>query len=88
MTTPTIPSGGASAEAVAAARLLLSQMGISPADLISGGPVTPTFGALIPKVRTTLTEGTLATYDTHFKRLEAGWSDRHLDQVSKADLEA
>lgn len=88
MTTSISASSGTSAEAIAAARLLLSQMGISPADLISAGSAAPTFGELIPKVRTTLTKGTLATYETHFKRLETDWCDHRLDQVSKADLEA
>ncbi|MQY23054.1 tyrosine-type recombinase/integrase [Nocardia macrotermitis] len=87
MTTSLDRSSGANAETVAAARLLLSQMGISAADLVADGPCAPTFGEVIPKVRLTLTAGTLRTYDTHFKRLLNVWSDHRLDAVSKPDLE-
>lgn len=51
MTTTAMPPTAASADAVAAARLLLAQMGISPADLITAATLAPTFAEIIPKVR-------------------------------------
>lgn len=71
---------------MAAARLLLSQMGIAPFDLVAGTSA-PTFAEVVPKVRTTLTPGTLRTYDTHLSWLEKHWDDRRLDEISKLDLE-
>ncbi|MEU6585933.1 site-specific integrase [Nocardia sp. NPDC046763] len=79
-------SAGASAETVAAARLLLSQIGIAPADLVAESSA-PTFAEVVPKVRTTLTPGTLRTYDTHLSWLKKHWHDRRLDEISKLDLE-
>ncbi|MEV2221761.1 hypothetical protein AB0E01_18030 [Nocardia vinacea] len=77
----------ASTETVAAARLLLTQMGISPADLVTVGATAPTFAEIVPRVRETLKPGTKRTYGTHLDRLEQQWPDRHLDQVSKPDLD-
>jgi integrase len=78
----------ASAEVLAAARLMLSQLGVSPADLTGTPIVVPTFAEVIPSVRATLGPGTLRTYNTHLTRLETEWSTRRLDEPSKADLEA
>ncbi|WP_433710172.1 hypothetical protein ACQP2U_27920 [Nocardia sp. CA-084685] len=66
MTTLTQPA--ANAETIAAARVLLTQMGISPADLITTGAAVPTFGEVIPKVKARLSAGTLRTYNTHSRR--------------------
>ncbi|WP_433620870.1 tyrosine-type recombinase/integrase [Nocardia sp. CA-120079] len=85
MTTLTQPA--ANAETIAAARVLLTQMGISPADLVTTGAAAPTFGEVIPKVRARLSEGTLRTYNTHFEHLLAAWSDHRLDEPTKTDLE-
>lgn len=51
----------ANAETVAAARLLLTQLGISPADLVTVGTTAPTFGEIDPRVRETLEAGTKRT---------------------------
>ncbi len=77
----------ASTETVAAARLLLTQMGISPTDLVTVGATVPTFAEIVPRVRETLKAGTKRTYGTHLDRLEQQWPDRHLDQVGKPDLD-
>ncbi|MCX4097942.1 tyrosine-type recombinase/integrase [Nocardia sp. alder85J] len=76
-----------SQEAIAAARVLLSQMGLSPADLVGSAAPAPTFAEIVPLVAATLSPGTLRTYNTHFTRLLNLWSDRRLDEVSKTDLE-
>ncbi|MGK8489646.1 hypothetical protein [Nocardia asiatica] len=74
----------ATAETVAAARLLLTQMGISPADLVTPDTRMPTFEEVIPQVRARLAEGTLRTYNTHFEHLLAFWAQRRLDEPTIA----
>ncbi|WP_280453609.1 tyrosine-type recombinase/integrase [Nocardia brasiliensis] len=76
-----------SAETLAAAKLLLEQMGISPADLVAGTTAVPTFAEVIPQVRTTLAPGTLRTYNAGLTRLEDTWGERRLDEPTKADFE-
>ncbi|NNH73779.1 site-specific integrase [Nocardia uniformis] len=89
MTVPSSLSGPSpSAETVAAARLLLSQMGIAPTDLIGDPILAPTFAEVIPLVRATLTPGTLRTYNTHFHRLLNEWGDRRLDEPAQHELTA
>ncbi|WP_329408021.1 site-specific integrase [Nocardia vinacea] len=73
--------------AIEATRILLSQIGIAPADLLTDPHTAPTFGDVIPKLRATLTPGTLRTYNTHLNHLENTWHDRQLDTVTKADLD-
>lgn len=75
-------------DTIAAARLLLTQMGLSPADLVAPTTNVPTFAEIVPAVRATLEAGTRRTYGTHLNRLELHWGDRRLDQVTKPDLEA
>ncbi|MGN2641011.1 tyrosine-type recombinase/integrase [Nocardia takedensis] len=77
----------ATAETLAAARLLLTQMGISPADLVAPSTNAPTFAEVIPKVRARLSPGTARTYNTHFNHLLTHWADRRLDEPQKADFE-
>ncbi|MCP2297581.1 Site-specific recombinase XerD [Nocardia amikacinitolerans] len=73
--------------AIEATQILLSQIGITAADLLTDTHAIPTFGDVIPKLRATLTPGTLRTYNTHLNNLENTWHDRQLDAVSKADLD-
>ena len=80
-------TNSAPADVLTAARVLLSQLGVSPEDL-TGTPVTvPTFAEIVPQVRATLTPGTLRTYNTHLVRLETEWGTRQVNDPSKADLE-
>ncbi|WP_280465738.1 tyrosine-type recombinase/integrase [Nocardia brasiliensis] len=75
------------AETIAAARLLLAQMGLSPVDLVSSTVAVPSFAEVIPKVRATLSPGTLRTYNTGLTRLLETWPDRRLDEPTKAEFE-
>ena len=75
------------ADALAAARLLLTQMGISPADLVTPGANAPTFAEVIPQVRARLSQGTARTYNTHFNHILTHWADRRLDEPQKAEFE-
>ncbi|MGQ4619566.1 hypothetical protein [Nocardia sp. R7R-8] len=72
---------------MAAAQLLLTQMGISPADLVTPDTRMPTFEEVIPQVRARLSEGTLRTYKTQFEHLLAHWAQRRLEEPTKADFE-
>ncbi|MDO3649835.1 tyrosine-type recombinase/integrase [Nocardia mangyaensis] len=75
------------AEALAAARLLLAQMGIAATDLIDTAPTAPTFAEAIPRVRARLTAGTARTYGTHFDLLESRWANRSLGGPTHHELE-
>ncbi|WP_405166619.1 site-specific integrase [Nocardia sp. NBC_01499] len=85
MTTPV--RSVADPAAIATTRILLSQIGITPADLLTDTGSAPTLGEAIPQLRTTLTPGTLRTYNTHLRWLENNWPHRRLDEVSKAELD-
>lgn len=74
-------------DTVAAARLLLNQMGLSPADLVTPTSSVPTFAEVVPAVRATLGAGTRRTYGTHLDHLENKWSGKRLDEVTKPDLD-
>lgn len=78
----------ATSETIAAARLLLTQMGLSPADLVAPTAAVPTFAEIVPAVRATLEAGTRGTYGTHLNHLEQQWGDRRLDHVTKPELDA
>lgn len=85
---PKPPAPGTDPTAVTAARVLLTQMNITPADLLADQPPIPTFAQIVPAVRAVLTPGTLRTYGTHLTRLETCWGDRALDTITKAELDA
>ncbi|MGW5569623.1 tyrosine-type recombinase/integrase [Nocardia thailandica] len=80
-------AAGVSAETLAAARLLLTQMGISPTDLVDTVSAAPTFAEAIPLVRARLSPGTARTYGTHLTLLESLWPDRSLSEASHQELE-
>jgi integrase len=72
-----------------AARLLLERMGISPSDLLEGGPVRPAapiFAEYVPIVRASISAGTLRCYGTYFDRVVTRWGSRGIDQVNASDV--
>ncbi|WP_252367013.1 tyrosine-type recombinase/integrase [Nocardia salmonicida] len=87
MTIPSAAQSGVTAETLAAARLLLNQMGITAADLVDTAPPAPTFAEVIPRVRARLTAGTARTYGTHFDLLESRWPTRSLTDPTRHELE-
>jgi integrase/recombinase XerC len=83
------PEAGADTEALAAARLLLSRMGIDPAELVSvAAPRAPlpTFAAYIPVVAGAVTAGTGRAYGSYWARLEAVWGQRRLDEPTPSEI--
>lgn len=70
-----------------AARTLLARMGITPADLLDIRPAAPTFAEYIPVVRArVIAQGTLKTYNTHWKVLEKQWGPRRIDEPTVGDI--
>ncbi len=84
---PTHTHPAADPAAIEATRILLSQIGITPSDLLATIPECPTFAHTIPQLRSTLTPGTLRTYHVHLDRLENTWPNQRLDEVTVADLD-
>ena len=80
-------SQAVSEQTLAAARFLLAQMGISPADLIATPTLAPTFAEVIPQVRKRLSPGTTRTYGTHFNTLESRWGQRSLNEPTPHELD-
>lgn len=82
----------ASAEVLAAARVMLTQMGISAADLLqtAGGtrrPV-PTFAEYVPIVAAAVPPGSRRMYGTYWNKAVTKWADRRLDDITPTEIEA
>ncbi|MEV7267268.1 site-specific integrase [Micromonospora aurantiaca] len=73
-----------------AARLLLSRMGISPADLqaaASDRPPAPTFAEYVPVVAAAVTAGTRRAYGSYWKRVVEQWGARRIDEPTPSEIE-
>ena len=80
----------ADSQALAAARLLLSRMGIDPADLIAAPrerPPVPTFADCVPVVSDAVTAGPRRAYGCYWARLVAAWGQRRLDELTPSQLQ-
>ncbi|MGW4393824.1 tyrosine-type recombinase/integrase [Amycolatopsis nivea] len=72
-----------------AARLLLSKMGLTPADLLDNPePRTemPTISAYIPVVAKSLSPATARSYAPYWAQAEAAWGDRRLDEPTPSEI--
>lgn len=79
-------------EVLNAARLMLTQMGISATDLLhaAGGtnrPV-PTFAEYVPIVAAAVPPGSRRMYGTYWNNAAAKWGDRRLDDIAPTEIEA
>jgi integrase len=74
---------------LAAARLLLDRMGISPQELLESGPgpSVPTFAEYVPKVVAAVSPGMRRTYGTYWNRLIDEWGHRRLDEPTPIEIE-
>ncbi|MGN9913534.1 site-specific integrase [Phytohabitans sp. LJ34] len=75
---------------MAAARLLLERMGISPADLLEvrpPRPVAPTFAEYVPVVAAAVSPGTLRAYGSYWNRVVQAWGDRRIDEPRPSEIE-
>lgn len=74
---------------VAAAKRLLSRMGVSLADLLAvpeDRPPMPTFTEYIAKVSASMGAGTLWVYGSYWNRILDQWADRRLDEITASDI--
>jgi hypothetical protein len=72
-----------------AARLLLSKMGIAPADLLAETeqrPAVPTFSEYIPQVSWAVSPATARSYGSYWRRVEEAWGGRRLDEPSPSEI--
>jgi integrase/recombinase XerC len=79
-------------EVLAAARVLLTQMRISAADLLqaAGGTrrAVPTFAEYVPIVAAAVPAGSRRMYGTSWNKAVAKWADRRLDEITPTEIEA
>ena len=74
---------------VDAALLMLQQMGLSPADLVTAprdrSPV-PTFAEYVPVVSAAVTAGTRRAYGSYWNRVLEHWGERRLDEPTPSEI--
>ena len=74
-----------------AALLLLSRLGVSLDDLVSGAasvrPSVPTFAEFVPQVAAAVTQGTLKAYGTYWNRVVDQWGQRRLNEPTPLEIE-
>ncbi|MFC9440828.1 tyrosine-type recombinase/integrase [Nocardia sp. NPDC057030] len=69
------------------ARQVLERLGIRPEELLAAGDrIVPTFGEFIPRVSVTVSDGARRTYGPYWRRLDALWHERTLDEPTAAEL--
>jgi integrase len=74
---------------LAQARAVLSQLGVTLADLQRDGrPPVPTFAAYLPQVIAAAGAGARRTYGSYWHRMAAVWGNRPLDTIAASDIEA
>jgi hypothetical protein len=79
---PISPPGQAEVDA---ARLPLSRLGLSPADLVQDvprRPPAPTFAEYVPVVSAAISAGTRRVYGSYWNRIVEHWGQRRLDEPS------
>ncbi|MDT5025609.1 MAG: integrase/recombinase XerC, partial [Micromonosporaceae bacterium] len=88
MTTRTMSPGVGKAE-LDAARLLLTRMGISLADLLQGAtarPPAPTFAEYVPVVAKTVSDSSRRAYGSYWKKIVEQWGQRRLDEPTPSEV--
>jgi site-specific recombinase XerD len=74
-----------------AALLLLSRLGIDPADLTRvapNRPPAPTFAEYVPIVSAAVTAGTRRVYGSYWNRITEHWGHRRLDEPTPTEIKA
>jgi integrase len=75
---------------LAAARLLLERMGISPAELLevrAARPPVPTFAEYVPVVAAAVSAGTRRAYGSYWNRVVRAWGERRIDEPLPSEIE-
>ncbi|MCI0688887.1 MAG: hypothetical protein L0Y54_16895, partial [Sporichthyaceae bacterium] len=73
-----------------AALLLLSRMGITPADLLAGTPPrppAPTFAEYVPVVSAAVSEASRRAYSTYWNKLIETWGARRIDEPTPSEIQ-
>lgn len=79
---------------IEAARLLLSRLGINPADLIGDAPTgggrepVPTISEWIPVVAGLVSPSTASSYGSYWRKAEAAWPGRRMDTITASEIKA
>ena len=83
------PTTGVGQAELDAALLLLSRMGITPADLLGGAasrPPAPTFAEYIPVVSRAVPEASRRAYGTYWNKVIDTWGSRRLDEPTPSEI--
>ncbi|MCC8250494.1 tyrosine-type recombinase/integrase [Saccharothrix luteola] len=72
---------------VRAARLLISQLGLTPEDLMWVPTDLPTFRDYVPHVISASGTGSKRTYGTYWTRIIEAFGDKRLDEVTPSEIE-
>ncbi len=86
----TIPQSSPSAADIDAARLLLTRLGVSAADLLVAAEEripAPTFAEYIPIVWAAVADGTRRVYESYWNRIVEHWGTRHLDEPTPSEIQ-
>jgi integrase/recombinase XerC len=89
MTLHTAASSAPTAADLDAARLLLSRLGVSPADLLAAASdrtPAPTFAEYIPIVEAAVSGGARRVYGTYWNRITEHWGTRRLDEPTPSEI--
>lgn len=76
-------------DAVQAARLLLTSLGVRPEDLINPAmmrPAAPTFAEYIPTVSQAVSAGTRRSFSSYWNRVVQQWGQRRLDEPTPSEI--
>jgi site-specific recombinase XerD len=74
-----------------AALLLLTRLGIRPADLADAAPArppAPTFADYIPIVSAAVSDGTRRVYGSYWNRITQHWGQRRLDEPTPTEIKS
>ncbi|MET8854526.1 site-specific integrase [Amycolatopsis sp. NPDC004625] len=80
-----------------AARLLLSRLGVDPAELVGETPTDgasddrppmPTIAEWIPVVAELVSASTASSYGSYWKKAQAEWGERPMDMVTATEIKA
>ena len=72
-----------------AVQLMLTRLGISPADLLESTndpSISPTFAEYVPVVVAAVSDSTRRVYGTYWNRLIEHWAGRRLDEITPSDI--
>lgn len=87
MTAGGLPGEGS--DLVAAARTLLSGLGLSLSDLLSAADsekVVPTFAEYVPVIEAATTTSSADTWSVYWRVLVAEWGDRRIDEPTSTEI--